>query len=349
MSMVLYDIKKMLFRNKVMRKALWSIPIPIPIPFVGYYHLVSDQNAPHIKNLYAYKTIEQFKNDCDYILRHFYPMNLIEIIKYLKADEMLPLNAFLLTFDDGLREVYDIIAPILLEKGIPATFFISSAFIDNKKLAHDHKASLIVERLKTGRIPTSMKSDLLEILMLRGTDITNIEFIAKIDYQHRNVIDEIGVLLGLDFLQFLEHDQPYLTTEHIRQMIKMGFAIGSHGIDHPLYSALSPVQQLHQTIDSLKFIREKFDLNYGAFAFPHNDLGVSEDFFKEVKKSGIVDITFGTAGIIEDVVQNHLQRFSLEKPLIPAQQIFAFQVARRLFMICKGCRKVFRSSFPGKL
>ena len=37
-----------------------------------------------------------------------------------------------LTFDDGFRELHDVVAPILLRKGIPATFFVNSAFIDNK-------------------------------------------------------------------------------------------------------------------------------------------------------------------------------------------------------------------------
>ena len=78
---------------------------------------------------------------------------LLDVIAWVRGETILPPNSFLLTFDDGFREIYDIIAPILLDKGIPATFFISSGFLDNRELCYQHKASLLVEKVRNGISP----------------------------------------------------------------------------------------------------------------------------------------------------------------------------------------------------
>jgi len=44
-----------------------------------------------------------------------------------------------------------------------------------------------------------------------------------------------------------------------------------------------------------------------------------------------VDISFGTDGMINGQISRHLQRFSLEKPVLPAKRIVAMEVARKLW------------------
>jgi peptidoglycan/xylan/chitin deacetylase (PgdA/CDA1 family) len=141
----------------------------------------------------------------------------------------------------------------------------------------------------------------------------------------------------------LSKNKPYLTTEQIKRLIDSGFTIGAHSIDHPLYANLTLEEQLHQTSESTIFVREKFNLNYSVFAFPHSDYGVSKKYYSQIKKSGLVDISFGTSGMIEDIIPNSFQRFSLEKPLLPAENIIALQYAKRLWRILKGNNKIIRS------
>lgn len=56
--------------------------------------------------------------------------------KFLTADEVLELSGALprrtlfLTFDDGYRDNFDTVAPILSDMGIPAVFFVTTGFID---------------------------------------------------------------------------------------------------------------------------------------------------------------------------------------------------------------------------
>jgi peptidoglycan/xylan/chitin deacetylase (PgdA/CDA1 family) len=301
-----------------------------------YYHVVNDENVPHIKNLYKYKRIKQFVDDLEFLLRHYSPIGLLDVINWGRGKNNLPTNCFLLTFDDGFREIDDIIAPILLDKGIPATFFISSAFLDNRELCYQHKASLLVERISKGISPSS-EEEVRGLLRNMGFSFSRLaDGILGVDYRRRTVLDSIAEVMLVDFQVYLTQKQPYLTSKQVKALVERGFAIGAHSIDHPYYSALLLTEQLEQTIGSVRQIRERFGLDYGAFAFPHNDTGVSHEFFKKVQESGLIDITFGTGGMVEGGTRSHRQRISLEKPVLPARELIAWQSARRLYNRLRG-------------
>jgi len=113
---------------------------------VPFYHTVAEQPLPHIKHLYRMKTVEEFLKDLNFLLKYFEPID-VETLYHLHIHKTVPEKpVFHLTFDDGMKEIYEIIAPILLEKGIPATFFINSGFVDNKALFYRHRESLEKER-----------------------------------------------------------------------------------------------------------------------------------------------------------------------------------------------------------
>jgi peptidoglycan/xylan/chitin deacetylase (PgdA/CDA1 family) len=296
-----------------------------------YYHMVSDEDVLHVKHLYHYKTTRQFKEDMDILLKNYYPVGLTELLTSMTTGQPLPGNAFLLTFDDGFREMHDIVAPILLEKGVHATFFINSAFIDNRQMCYLNKASILVDQFKNKHI-LGMEEKAAQILDANGSEFDDvISAILSVGYHNRHLLEEIAKEIEIDFDAYLSVRKPYLTSNQINQLIKDGFTIGAHSIDHPYFANLSLAAQLEQAIGSVKQIRENFRLDYGAFAFPHNDDGVSREFFKKIHESGLIDITFGTGGLANGGGQTHRQRFSLEKPVLPARELLTWQYARRLY------------------
>lgn len=294
-----------------------------------YYHLVSNEEVPHIKNLYEYKNINRFSADLDFILENYTPIRLVDLIGAIRGQSSLKKNCFILTFDDGLTEISEIIAPILFSKGVPASFFISSAFLDNKELCYLHKKSLLIEELRRG-VSALKEKKIREALSFDAvSELKN--RILSIDYKKSHLLDEIADILSFDFKAYLSEKRPYVTSSQILELINKGFEIGAHSIDHPYYSTLSLDQQIHQTLSSMKKIREEFRLNYGAFAFPHNNTGVSFDFFRRIEESGIIDICFGTDGNLPSLRKNHFQRISLEKPNLPAKDILKYHYARNFY------------------
>jgi peptidoglycan/xylan/chitin deacetylase (PgdA/CDA1 family) len=304
-----------------------------------YYHLVSDDDVPHIRFLYKNKGIRQFIDDLEFLLKHYSPIGLRDVIDWVKGNNILPPDRFLMTFDDGFKETNDVVAPILLDRGIPATFFISSAFLDNRVLCYQHKASLLAGKISQGISPGA-EEEIKRILLKNAICFSQLsEGVLEVDYRRRDTLDSLAEVLLVDFKAYLDEKQPYLTSGQVDALIDRGFTIGAHSIDHPYYSALSMAEQIEQTIVSVKQIREQFGLDYGAFAFPHNDTGVTPEFFKRIQESGLVDITFGTGGMLDGALPSHRQRISLEKPVLPAKELIAWQYARKLFKQLKWGRK----------
>lgn len=313
---------------------------------IPYYHMINDYEVLHIKHLYKHKTIKEFSLDIEYLSKSFHLIHLNDLLDFLKNGHRLPDKALLLTFDDGFREMHDIVSPILLQKGIPATFFINSDFTDNHNLCFQHKASLIVEHLSQYKISKAVQKKIEKLLgqdKLKETSINS--SILAIKYDERNLVDQIAETLAIDFNNYLEKYQPYLTTPQIHRLISDGFTIGGHSIDHPFYADLTLKEQVRQTMESVRMVRDTFNLAYGAFAFPHSDNGISKQYFNQIQEKGLVDVSFGTSGIIKDCVSHHFQRFSMEKPMRPAKDILAYQYAKTIWRIINHDGTIRRTAF----
>ncbi len=308
-----------------------------------YYHLISDDKVIHTHHLFRHKNTDEFKKDLQFITKHFTPVGLLELIAFVNQGRGLPMNAMHLTFDDGYRENYDVIAPILLEMGIPATFFVSTDFIDNKKLCFLNKISILIEHLEDLDIFSEYGNELSSFFKLRNIDIeTTRKLIREIEYFDKEKLNEIASITRLNFEEYLEEMQPFLTEKQLRILISRGFTIGSHSLNHPRYSSLSLEEQLIQTKMSINHLVNNYQLKYRAFAFPHSDEGVRLDFFNKVFGSELIEISFGTGGIRDDCSSRVIQRISMEKPALGANRLVPLQLARRTYRDLVGINRALR-------
>jgi peptidoglycan/xylan/chitin deacetylase (PgdA/CDA1 family) len=291
--------------------------------------MISDGKVDHTSNLYQHKSTAEFTSDLDYLLSRYEPVGLSELMESINDGGVMRRPSFHLTFDDGFREMYDVAAPILQAKGIPATFFVNSAYTDNRAMCHEQKASIIVESVKAG-LPANVGKAIkvaLDKASVRIDDL--VSDILAIRYPDRRLLDEIATIMGIDFEEFLAKQKPYLDSSQISDLIANGFTIGSHSLDHPEYGDISSEEQVYQTIESTRWVRETFGLDYGAFAFPYSDQNIGNEFFPGIRSSGLVDISFGTGGMIKGRLSRHLDRFSLEKPFLPAHKVINIQYAKQ--------------------
>lgn len=259
---------------------------------------------PHIRHLYRVRNVREFERDLDFLLKHFRPVDFHELSNLPESGgKQQGKTPMLLSFDDGLREFHDPIAPVLLRKGVPAICFLNSAFLDNADLFFRYKASLLAEALQ-GNTNDGLRRK-----------------IFGISYAERAELDELAADIGLDFNAFLTAYQPYLSTAKVEELLKQGFHFGAHSVDHPEYRFLSLKEQLRQTAGSVESISNKFGLGYRLFAFPFTDYGVSRSFFDVVlREKKIADFTFGTAGLKKDIYPNHFQRIPLEVEAFSAEE-----------------------------
>jgi peptidoglycan/xylan/chitin deacetylase (PgdA/CDA1 family) len=293
-----------------------------------HWHVVSDHELEHISGLYKFRSIEKFKADIEFFLKFYTPVSIENIIQHLDRIHELPKRCFLPTFDDGFREVSDIIAPFLFSKGVPAVFFIIPSVIDNKNLCYPQKKSILIRSLASKKKYT-IQQEVESVLTksgIEGSDI--ISRIRNIYYKKRSVLDQLGYVLECDFDEYVVTDRPYLNTIQINDLLKKGFGIGAHSIDHPLYSELTLDEQLFQTFESMKILSEKFKYKCNAFAFPYTDYGISREFFIKAFSNKELKTSFGIGSILSKHFHRNLGRFSMERTDHPAEYIIARQFGK---------------------
>jgi peptidoglycan/xylan/chitin deacetylase (PgdA/CDA1 family) len=79
-------------------------------------------------------TADLFETLMKRIRRSFKPAPLQTIIETIKNQKPLDPKTVIITFDDDYRDIFDNALPILLKYNIPATFFITSAYINSDKI-----------------------------------------------------------------------------------------------------------------------------------------------------------------------------------------------------------------------
>lgn len=294
-----------------------------------YHHVVSDEHVPHIKNLYPYKNVKQFKADLDFLLKHFEPIAPDDLIQYIHQHNRLPSKKFLLTFDDGFREVHEIIAPILKAKSIPAIFFINPAFIDNKEMFYRNKISLILEKCKDKK-----KDDYSAYR----------EQLLKIREDKKDTLDEIASELGISFDDYLREKKPWLTSKEVAGLAQQGFTIGGHSWNHPYYQSLSLEEQIKQTTESCDYIRQ-FQQKHITFSFPHSDANLSQQLFDKLLKSEYgIDLLFGIQNQKNEIHNKMIHRFNCERPNIEIDQQVKGMLIYSLIQKLLNKQRVYRSA-----
>lgn len=274
--------------------------------FFPYYHLVSAEAPSFVGKSYPVVTPREFERQLDGLLKHFCPVELLTLVKAAKNNLPIPQKSFHLTFDDGYREIYEVVFPILRRKGIPATFFICSDLLDNKNVFWENLFHLV--NGSWFKLPDSTKGAIAK-------DFPDLVTVISEPPAFRNR-QKYGLLIEvLQFSpeSFLQKEQPYLTSPQIREMMASGFTIGSHSIDHPVFKDLTLSEQLCQIEESCRVMAEAFQLDYRVFAFPYGEFGVGRALFETLQERGTTDLLFGTRGIIPDEYPWVIQRFGMEQ------------------------------------
>lgn len=266
-------------------------------------HIISDVVPIHVKHLYSIPSISKFKSDLDFLCRQYRPLELSELERITEFhDRRVPARQFLLSFDDGMREVYDVVAPILRSKGVPAIFFLNTAMIDNRRLMWRHKISLLIERARaTRRIPTQLKAHSVKDLVSRLKAAT---------FDGEGILDEVARFYELDFDEYLQRLKPYLTTSQILDLARQGFEFGAHGASHGCLGEMAVQDQREQVTESVQWIRA-LGIPCRFFAYPFHDNGVPTSVFQHIADLGLI-LSFGTSEARLDSIPFSFQRFSLD-------------------------------------
>lgn len=283
---------------------------------VPFYHTVSDEDLPYIKHLYHYKNSADFRKDIEFLLAHYEPINLTHLSQIVEKNIQQEKPVFHLMFDDGLKEIYHVVRPILQEYNIPYSVAINSSFVNNRDFLFRFKASILVDAL----IQDKSKMDLLRNTIPALSNIDIAEHILNINFNQKEKLNEYARKISLDLDESLRLYRPYLSSEEMKILQAEGVTFVAHSADHPRFENIDAQEQKKQISDSVNYLKVQWQVQDNYFAFPFSDQGAERPLFDWMYEEQDIRLSFGTAGLKNDSLPRHVQRIAMELSL-SAQQI----------------------------
>jgi peptidoglycan/xylan/chitin deacetylase (PgdA/CDA1 family) len=216
-------------------------------PTILYYHRVANElPAP---DLGLTVTADNFNAQMQWLASHYDVRPLGNLLDDWAAGIVRTSPQVAVTFDDGYRDNYDVAFPILARHKIPATIFLTTAYIGSSTLLWwDRVAKLLArarqERLTsvtTGqRVPSKVR-DAVDIFLQRGTKNAvqaTLDELKRLGRDARfQTIDAIAEWVGDSSTEAT--DRVFMTWDEAREMSRAGIDMGSHTQTHPILTELT--------------------------------------------------------------------------------------------------------------
>jgi peptidoglycan/xylan/chitin deacetylase (PgdA/CDA1 family) len=255
---------------------------------IGFcYHTVSDRQLPHIASLYRCKSVAQFRRDLDFLRDFYHVAGYEELERARSVANGKPLAV--ITFDDGLAECHDVIRPLLLEYGLPAIFFVTTEFLDNRRLFYRQKVALCIDSLSrlAGPEAAAARSEIARLFDV-GADNEQ-QLVARLQaatWKEEPAIDAACSALGIDTEGYLRTVRPYLTVAQVRTLAADGFTIGAHGTSHQRLGAMTEAEARAEIITSCTVVSTIVPGKGSGrvpFAFPFNGRDVKREMMRTIR------------------------------------------------------------------
>lgn len=233
------------------------------------YHRIGDNESTFYDRGLWSATEEDFDFQIQHIKRWFdviHPGELPEAIRRKKG------RFVLVTFDDGYRDNYTAAFPILKRHGVPATFFITTGFIDRPRLPWWDEIAWIVRTTDCRMLKLS--SWLPEALVIDPLDV--MPAVNRLLNAYKNLpgcnTDEFLYSLreesGTKPYDQDEAGSLWMTWGMLREMQSAGMSIGGHTVNHPILARQTADQQRREIVECAVRLQEELGHPMQSFSYP---------------------------------------------------------------------------------
>jgi peptidoglycan/xylan/chitin deacetylase (PgdA/CDA1 family) len=210
------------------------------------------------------------------VAQSFHVMTLGQAAVLLARSE-LPPNALVITFDDGYADNAEVALPILQRHGLPATFFVSTGFLDGGRMWNDS----IIECLRACKLAEIDLSDFgLQRHALSGAAErrTCIEaLLSKIKYldpaSREAAVERVQRAAGVTALP----TDLMMRSEQVRELHLAGMEIGAHTVNHPILTSLQAAEAEREIDGGRQRLQQIIDAPVMVLAYPNGKPGRDYD------------------------------------------------------------------------
>ena len=128
-----------------------SLPARPGLVVLNYHRVGYAQHCPYDRAVIEV-TPEQFEEELDYLRDRFPVTGLDEVEDFVRRPSRIRRLHVLLTFDDGYRDNYEVVFPLLRARGLQGTFFLPTSFIGSNRVPWWDQIAFLVRHTRRWRI-----------------------------------------------------------------------------------------------------------------------------------------------------------------------------------------------------
>ncbi len=216
-------------------------------------------------------TVAEFEARMRWVAANFEVLPLAEAARALREGR-LPARALCITFDDGYADNHELALPVLRALGLPATFFIATAYLDGGCMFND----VVTEALRSA---TGSILD-LSVLGFARLPITSEQqrgqaagrIVEALKYEIPSRRDEIALEIAKRAGVSLP-SRLMMSSLQVRSLYDAGMEVGAHTVTHPILARVS----LDRAREEMLRGRTRLEAITGApvrvFAYPNGRPG----------------------------------------------------------------------------
>lgn len=206
------------------------------------------------------------------------PVSESELISAMKGETKLPRHAFMVTFDDGYRDNYDLALPILRELNIPAIFFIPTQAIEERSLGWwEHVYWYLKQTTKT-EITLRGRTYVVPQPVTELGDTFNSQLKFGSAEENATFLNELAAACDVAPPPKELCDKELMTWDQVRDCPSHGITIGAHTHSHRVLATLDVEMQRQELTTSKRLLEERLGQEVRSMAYP---VGGYEHFNQE--------------------------------------------------------------------
>ena len=218
------------------------------------YHRIGDASASDADRALWNATAEQFDRQLAEIVRHadvIGPSDLEDVVRRGRGRHVM------LTFDDGYRDNYEIAYPLLRAHRVPATFFLTTGFLDDPRPAWWDELAWMVRNRTT---PPAAAEQQIASLTARYKQLPS--------SMTKQFLDEVAEQTGAGRCPREVGARDWMTWDMARDLRRGGMSIGGHTVDHPVLASLPVASQEQQLRTCAQRLEAELGEPMRLFAYP---------------------------------------------------------------------------------
>jgi len=235
---------------------------------------------------YYYLDLTDFRRQLDYFEDNFGFISKEEFLNFIRDDRSEVPSGIVLTFDDGLKDHYEVVYPELKKRGLWGIFYVPTGPYREGQLLDVHRIHSLLGKVSGSEllrqaedivdenmIPHERREEYRKETYKNQEDTESTKQVKRIlnffvaDKYQTEVIDRLISQIGYEEPDITDF---YLTGREMREMHEDGQVIGGHTVTHPVLSKLNKEEQRREIKESLDYLDKVVDrLSEWTFCYPY--------------------------------------------------------------------------------